>query len=402
MIRFDDVNDQAHQRGWSFKGEYFTDQGKFILLTPGNAWERGGLKLKGDSEKYYSGDFPEEFLLKQGDMLVVMTDLKQTAPILGGTFIIPEDDKFLHNQRLGLIEISHPEKVDKRFIYYVFNSPIFRAQVKGSATGATVRHTAPERIYQCKVPCPTDIDIQRHIADILSAYDDLIENNNRRIALLEESMRLQYREWFVRLRFPGHEHVNIVDGLPEGWRKKPLEEVSDLTMGQSPPSDTYNTNGDGLPFHQGVTGFGDRFVNHDTFCTQFNRIAEPGDILFSVRAPVGRINITLDRVIIGRGLSAIRSKTGDQSFLFYQLKDHFFKEDMLGGGAIFASVTKKELSGEFLLVPRNGIVREFERISQPVDQQIVNLHLQNCRLTEARDLLLPRLMSGEIQVVHYR
>jgi len=386
------------KHGWSFKGEYFTDHGKYVLLTPGNAWESGGLKLKGDSEKYYSGDFPEEFLLKQGDMLVVMTDLKQTAPILGGAFIIPEDDRFLHNQRLGLITITHPDIVDKEFLYYVFNSPIFRAQIRGSATGATVRHTAPERIYKCKVPCPSDINTQRRIASILSAYDGLIENNNRRIDLLEESMRLLYREWFVRLRFPGHEHVRLVDGLPEGWEKRPLEKMCDLTMGQSPPSETYNTTGEGLPFHQGVTRFGDRFISHEMFCTKPNRVAEPGDILFSVRAPVGRINITLEKIIIGRGLSAIRSKTGNQSFLYYQLKEHFFKEDLLGSGAIFASVTKKELSDELLLLPKSEKIATFEEISKPIDQQITNLHMQNVRLSEARDLLLPRLMSGEIDV----
>lgn len=291
--------------------------------------------------------------------------------------------------------ISYPDKCDARYIKFYFD--LAKAKFKQVAQGAAQDNLSQEKLLSFRLPLPP-VAIQQEIASVLSTYNDLIENNTRRIALLEESMRLLYREWFVRLRFPGHEAAKLVDGLPEGWEKKPLEQICDLTMGQSPPSDTYNQDGDGLPFHQGVTRFGGRFVTHDTFCTQANRVAEPGDILFSVRAPVGRINITLDKVVIGRGLSAMRCKTGHQSFLFYQLKSHFFKEDMLGGGAIFASVTKQQLSSEMLLAPKLSVVDEFGSIAKPVDQQIVNLHMQNQRLTEARDLLLPRLMSGEIEV----
>ena len=165
---------------------------------------------------------------------------------------------------------------------------------------------------------------QDHIASIVSTYDDLIENNQRRIQLLEQSAQLLYKEWFVHLRFPGHEHVTITDGVPEGWVKKPLGEIADITMGQSPKSIYYNEDGNGLPFHQGVTNFGIRFPARQKYCTVQNRLAETGDILFSVRAPVGRINIALDKIIIGRGLAAIRSRTGQQNFLFYALKNWFF------------------------------------------------------------------------------
>jgi type I restriction enzyme S subunit len=137
------------KHGWTFKGEFFADSGSYILLTPGNAHESGGLKLRAGKEKYYSGDFPPEFLMKRGDMLVIMTDLIQAAPILGGAILIPEDDRFLHNQRLGLVEFLPESPIDRNFLYYSLNSPNYRAQVRGSATGATVRHTAPTRICEC-------------------------------------------------------------------------------------------------------------------------------------------------------------------------------------------------------------------------------------------------------------
>ncbi len=238
----------------------------------------------------------------------------------------------------------------------------------------------------------------KRIASILSAYDDLIENNRRRIQLLEQAARLLYKEWFVHLRFPGHEHVKIIEGVPEGWERQSLSDLANITMGQSPKSIYYNKDGSGLPFHQGVTNFGIRFPSHQIYCTVQNRIAEPGDILFSVRAPVGRINITTDKIVIGRGLSAIRSKTGHQNLLFYLLKAHFFKEDMIGGGAIFAAVTKKDLHGVELLHAPAPIAEMFMERVRPVDSQIENLQRTIENLTKARDLLLPRLMNGEISV----
>jgi len=240
--------------------------------------------------------------------------------------------------------------------------------------------------------------VQRKIADILSTYDDLIENNRRRMSLLEESARLLYQEWFVRLRFPGHGHTRIVDGVPMGWEKKTLGELATILMGQSPESKYYNEVGDGLPFHQGVTDFGDRFVSNRVYCSLERRIAEPGDILCSVRAPVGRLNLTLDKIVIGRGLAALRSRTDNQSFLFQQLRTHFFKDDIVGSGAIFASVTRKDFEAQELLTPTPTLVGAFEQVSLPIDQQLRVLFLSNQNLRTARDLLLPKLMNGEVAV----
>lgn len=378
------------KHGFAFKSQFYSDEGHYILLTPGNCHASGGLKLKGGKEKYYTGDIPEEYLLSQGDLLVVMTDLVNNAPILGGAFIIFEDNRFLHNQRLGLVSINDDSRIHDKFLYYLLNTNNYRGQVRGSASGATVRHTSPSRIKRCEV-CIPDTTEQARIADILSAYDNLIENNRRRIQLLEQAARLLYKEWFVHLRFPGHEDVKIKDGVPEGWERKPLDEIADITMGQSPKSIYYNEDGNGLPFHQGVTDFGVRFPSHQTYCTVQNRLAEPGDILFSVRAPVGRINITTDKIVIGRGLAAIRSNRDQQNFLFYALKNHFFKEDMIGGGAIFAAITKRDLH-------RVELLQALDRVAEMFMEHIEKLHQSNERLTKARNLLLPKLMNGEITI----
>lgn len=225
-----------------------------------------------------------------------------------------------------------------RFLYYLLKYLLRNQQSDKAAVPGVNRNV----LHELKVKFTSNLVVQELTAEILNAYDDLIENNTRQIKILEEAARQLYKEWFVRLRFPGHEHFRVVDGVPEGWRRKTLGELACINMGQSPVSKFYNEVGEGLPFHQGVSDFGDRFVSHRIYSTAYNRIAEPGDILCSVRAPVGRLNISIDKIVIGRGLAAVRSQTDNQSFLFYQLRTHFFKEDLIGAGAIFASVTKKD------------------------------------------------------------
>lgn len=236
-------------------------------------------------------------------------------------------------------------------------------------------------LHELKVRVPAR-PAQERIASTLARYDALLENNERRMELLEQAMRLLYEEWFVRLRFPGREHTRFENGLPVAWERQRLDQLAMVVMGQSPPSSQYNEDGDGLPFHQGVTDFNGRFERHHTFTAATNRVAEEADILCSVRAPVGRLAIALDKLVVGRGLAAIRSRDNHQSFLYYQLKNHFFKEDLIGSGAIFASVTKEELLRQELVVPTRELIRQFEDVSKPIDLQITTLWLSNEKLRE--------------------
>jgi type I restriction enzyme, S subunit len=292
---------------------------------------------------------------------------------------------------------AEKDKLLPSFLYQYLRSKQFNKQVNSLRSGAAQPQLPIRDIKVIEILLPPILQ-QEAISELISKYDDLIENNKRRIELLEESARQLYKEWFVRLRFPGHEHVKIIDSVPEGWKKRLLKEIANITMGQSPKSEFYNSDGEGLPFHQGVTKFGFRFVQHETYCTKPTRLSQPGDILFSVRAPVGRLNITNDVIVLGRGLSAIHSIDGYQSFLFYALKSYFFKEDMIGGGAIYASVTKKNLENQELLTPSNALLEEFNDFASDIDKQIYSLHQINVNLTKARDILLPKLMSGEVAV----
>src|SRR5256885_7051191 len=189
------------KHGYAFKSTFFDSSGQFVLLTPGSFHEEGGYREQGEKTKFYTGDIPDGFLLNEGDLLVAMTE--QAPGLLGTSAWIPESNRFLHNQRLGRIVDLDECRLDKRFLYYLFNTRGVRAQISGSASGTKVRHTAPERIGRVEVKLPP-VEAQRTIAATLTHYDELKENNRRRMGLLEQAARLLYREWFVRLRFPGH------------------------------------------------------------------------------------------------------------------------------------------------------------------------------------------------------
>lgn len=301
----------------------------------------------------------------------------------------------------ALHRIRPNANLDYRFLYYSF---LNRGQEGGFdqyCTGATIKHLPRQNLAKVEVAVPS-LETQKAIASILSAYDDFIENNTRRIEILEEMARRLYEEWFVHFRFPGYEEVNFKDSelgrIPEGWEVTNLEEVVNLTMGQSPKSEFYNDLGEGLPFHQGVTDFGDYFPSNRLYCTVENRIAEKGDILFSVRAPVGRINISKEKIVIGRGVSALRSKAGHQVFLLSQLRKTFEEEDSIGNGAIFKAVTKKDMQTIKLLQPDSHYIDSFESIAGSLWKQIRVFSDKNINLRAQRDLLLPKLVSGEIDV----
>jgi type I restriction enzyme S subunit len=386
------------RHGFAFKGEFFRDSGDLIVLTPGNFHEGGGFKLK-SKEKFYDGPVPDGSLLRRGDVVVAMTE--QSKGLLGSTATVPADETFLHNQRLGLLQVADPGLLDLRYCYHLLNSPEARNQIQATATGSKVRHTAPERIQAIRIPLP-DVEYQVKVAGALDSVEASIRNNRRRIEVLEEMARLIYREWFVHFRFAGHEDVELVDSelgpVPEGWEYETLADAAHLVMGQSPKSEFYNDDGVGLPFHQGVTNFGTRYPEHKKWCTQENRIAEEGDVLLSVRAPVGRINVAPDRLVIGRGLAALRSRRDMQVFLFEALREVFTEEDAMGGGTIFNAVTKKDLKRIGLVRPPESVVEHFERNASAMFDLVGNLTRQNRVLAEARDLLLPRLISGELDV----
>lgn len=373
------------KHGWAFKGEYFSGSGKYILLTPGNAYEHGGLKLRPGKEKFYLGEFPPEYLMKTGDMLVIMTDLIQAAPILGGALVVPEDDRFLHNQRLGLVEYLQDSPIDKGFLYYLLNSPAYREQIKGSATGATVRHSAPKRICDCSVLVPDTLAEQQQVAQVLSAYDDLISTNQCRIALLEESARLLYREWFINLRFPGFELVKRIDGIPEGWSRERLDSALLLQRGFDLPNGVRKPGSIPIYASAGINGY-----HSDA------KVKGPG-VVTGRSGTLGLVHyVPGDFWPLNTALWVKEFRRVTPIFAYFMLSEMNLAQ--YNSGASVPSLDRKVVHPVEILIPPERVIGQFDEYVGPLFEQVEYLREANLQATDARDALLPQLMSGAIRV----
>lgn len=310
----------------------------------------------------------------------------------------PTFSRYLISQSQMKMTVDHT-KADPLFLYYYFRLSSSVSYIENHALQSGVPHINLSILRKLAVITPP-LDAQRKVAAILTAYDDLIAINQRRIALLEAMAEEIYREWFVRMRFPGYADTYFSKGRPANWLPATLNTICKFTMGQSPSSEFYNAVGNGLPFHQGVGTYGARFPMHEVFCSVPGRTAKAGDILFSVRAPVGRLNIADQDLILGRGLASMRHVHGANTYLYYLLKTTFSDEDMIGNGSIFKSVGKDELERFPLISPPSALVNLFEERVRPIDQQLNVLHRQVASLQKTRDSLLPRLISGKLRVDH--
>lgn len=406
------------RHGFAFKGEFFQEGAcKNVLLTPGNFVVGGG--FKSEKFKFYGGYVPNEYVLSQGDLIITMTDLSKNADTLGYPAIVPlsnEGFRFLHNQRLGKVIIKDSDVLNRGYLYYLMCSRKYRHEVLASATGTTVKHTAPERIKRFRFALPPLCE-QRRIAQILGTLDDKIELNRQMNETLEATAKAIFKSWFVdfdpvRAKMEGRKPVGIdaettvlfpsafqespLGEIPEGWEVATIGEDFNLTMGQSPPGSTYNEDGEGLPFYQGRKDFGFRFPTRRIYCTAPTRLAKKGDTLVSVRAPVGDINMANEKCCIGRGVAAIHHQTGSRSYTYYAMQ--FLQEDFRryeAEGTVFGSINKAGFETLFHLRPPDGIIEAFESLIYPMDQSIENNENQSITLSGIRDALLLKLLSGE-------
>ena len=402
------LGDAIHvKHGFAFKSQHFSDNGEYIVLTPGNFNEEGGFRLRPGKDRFYVGDIPEEYILSKDDLIIAMTE--QGSGLLGSSALIPDGDKFLHNQRLGLIQDLDETVLDKKFLYYLFNTRSVRGQISGSATGTKVKHTAPERIYRVNATVPSKVPEQKKIASILSAYDDLIENNRWRIQLLEQAARLLYREWFVYLRFPGHEHVKIIDGVPEGWKKKKIAEVTDIYGGGTPstkvseywvggnitwfiPKDL--TNNDCL-----VLLDSEKKITEEGLKKSSAKMLPPETILMTSRASIGYFGLYDGAACTNQGFISIVPKNDFlKLYLLHNLMGR--KEEILSraGGTTYKEINKTTFRNMSLVIPLNYLLKLFDSFAYDVVKQVRIVKKQGAALKQARDLLLPRLMNGEIAV----
>ena len=377
--RLEDILEIKH--GFAFKGEHFSNlPTKYYLVTPANFAIGGGFQ-KG-KEIYYIGDFPKEYILEKNDLIVTMTDLSKTGDTLGFSALVPEnvDYEYLHNQRIGKVIVN--EKIaDKKFIYWVMRTYSYQRYVVGLATGSTVKHTSPKSIKSFNFKFPPLLT-QIRIANILSSYDDAIENNNRRIALLDKAARKLYREWFVKFRFPGYEDVRFVNGLPEGWEVKRLGGIIKFTNGKSRPKTIGN-----------VPVYGGNGVL--AYCDMNNQ--ENGIIIGRVGAYCG--NVFYERKphwVSDNAIAAKNKKNCTIDFAYHLLQQLNLNQRQTGTGQPL--LTQDLLNKIKIVLPPYSLLHSFSKLARNTKNLSDNIQSQSQNLARQRDLLLPRLMSGKLEV----
>ena len=246
-----------------------------------------------------------------------------------------------------------------------------------------------------------NIETQQSIASILASIDSKIQINRQINDNLEQQAQAIYKSWFIDFEpFKDGEFVESEIGLiPEGWKVGTLSDLAEITMGQSPSGKSYNECGEGILFYQGRAEFGDRYPSIRLYTTEPSRIADQNSVLLSVRAPVGDTNIAYNKCCIGRGLASIKAKHGFNSFIFYMIKSMKDQFDMYNGeGTVFGSINRDSLNSLNVIVPTNDVINKFEKIVAPLDLKYKSLFTENLLLTQQRDTLLPKLMSGELKI----
>jgi type I restriction enzyme S subunit len=323
-----------------------------------------------------------------------------------------------------IFRVVAKEGIDQQFLRYLLLScmPIFNLHVQDKRT--TMGHVTIRDLQRIKVQVPPLAE-QRAIAHILGALDDKIELNRRMSETLEAIAHALFKAWFVDFEpvraklegrwrrghslpgLPAHLYDHFPDRLvdselgeiPEGWRIDKIGNQFRVTMGQSPPGNTYNEKGNGLPFYQGRADFGFRFPNRRVFCTAPTRFAETGDTLVTVRAPVGDTNIALERCCIGRGVAAIRHSSGVTSYTYYLVRSlRSVFRGFEAEGTVFGAITKDSLLSIKHVVPPDELVQRFEQLCSPIDDMVEIAERESRTLAALRDALLPKLIRGEIRV----
>lgn len=322
----------------------------------------------------------------------------------GNVALIQEGEKVCLGQRTVLIR-PNANLVNPAFLTYHLLAPEQQYKLLSTANGATVAHVNMPTIRNLKLSLPP-LATQHRIATILSRYDSLIENYQKQIKLLEEAAQRLYKEWFVDLHFPGHENTNIIDGVPEGWEKKKVGEIGTVITGKTPSTSNKENYGGSIPFitipdmHTGIYPVSSVFLSEKGAESQSKKYIPQGALIVSCIGTAGLVCITKERCQTNQQINSLilddKEMLHYMYFVFLSLKEHL--NNIGSNGATMTNVNKSKFEGIDIVVPSSCIIRDFSQRTTPYFENIKSLQSQLRLLTEARDRLLPKLMSGEITI----
>ncbi|WP_298610019.1 restriction endonuclease subunit S [uncultured Thiothrix sp.] len=373
--------------------------GKYPLIQTGEV-KAANLFIRSHTDKYNDFGLKQSKLWPKNTLVItIAANIAETA-LLGYPMCFPDSV-------VGFVADS--DESSELFMHYVFT--YIRRSIQNSASGSIQDNINIDYLTKLMFKIPEKF-YQDKIAAVLFSIDQKIEINNRINAKLEAMAKTLYDYWFVQFDFPdengkpykssGGKMVyskELKREIPAVWEVKELHQIANITMGQSPEGSSYNEDGNGTVFFQGSTDFGIRFPNIRQYTTQPSRFAKAGDILLSVRAPVGTMNIADIDCCIGRGLAALKSKDGFDAYLFYVM-DYFKRlfDRRNSEGTTFGSITKNDLFSLQVAYPDKLLLQAYDDVIAENNKLVLNNQKENQKLTALRDWLLPMLMNGQVQV----
>lgn len=341
----------------------------------------------------------ERYGLKYGDLVVCEGGEPGRCAIWKNQIPNMKIQKALHRVRVS-------SDMDYRYLFYWFLYAGKRGALDQYFTGATIKHMPGEKLKQVLIDKPP-LKEQKRIADILSAYDNLIENNQKQIKLLEEAAQRLYKQWFIDLRFPGHETTKIVDGLPEGWKYRNVSDFGSVITGKTPSTSKKDFYGGDIPFvtipdmHGNVFSFEtEKYLTSMGADSQKTKFLPKNAVMVSCIATVGLVNIVAKECQTNQQINSVILKEEKDVYFFYE--SMLLMKSLLDGvgsnGATMTNVNKSKFENVRVLYPTKNLVMKFHEFTHPLFLKILSLSKSIHELKLIRDRLLPKLMSGEIEV----
>lgn len=368
----------------------------------------GSFDLENLQEMRFEADENERYGLNYGDLVICEGGVPGRCALWRNQIPNMKIQKALHRVRVN-------DEMDSRYVYYWFLLAGRRGALQQYYTGATIMHMTGQKLRTVIIDKPP-LDIQNKISDYLESFDNLIENNQKQIKLLEEAAQRLYKEWFIDLRFPGHENVEIVDGVPEGWNIRTLGELNHRLESGSRPKGGIDSNlKDGIPSigAENVIGLGKyNFSSEKLISKEFyenmnkGKLKDRDILIYKDGAYIGRTSLFQDdfphrKASVNEHVFLLHmDDEALQYYVFFTLyrPEYYLKMQNLNKNSAQPGINMKVLKTLDILVPNQSIVTEFNDLVSPIIKSIFSKSKQIKMLTEARDRLLPKLMSGEIEV----
>lgn len=389
--------------GFPFKSAKYVNDPNGIRLLRGDNIVQGALRWE-NCKRWTSAEIEQfsKYSLEYNDIVLAM-DRPWIEAGLKWAYIKESDLPCLLVQRVS--RLRGKNELLTNFIRYIISDINFTNYVKSVITGINIPHISGPQIqaYQFRLP---PIKTQQKITSILSNYDNLIENNTRRIEILEQMAKLVYEEWFVKFRFPGHEYVKIIDGVPEGWNKTNALEIMDVLSGGTPKTSVPDFWDGNIPFFTPKDSTDTPYVLEteksisEQGLSKCNSKLYPKDTIFiTARGTVGKLNLAQVPMAMNQSCYALVGKEPlTQYFLYCALNSAINEFKSRAVGAVFDAIVRDTFKAIPFVMPTQDLIDDFTEMVTPSFKQIDSLIMKNQNLRKTRDLLLPKLISGEIDV----